>query len=71
MNDDHIWLAMRTFAKFYAILFTFKGQRKELCDTFTGNIQLCMGEFALSAGFNKLIVIRFRQFLKTLDLVKD
>ncbi|GJQ78457.1 hypothetical protein Trydic_g11576 [Trypoxylus dichotomus] len=71
MNDDHILLAMRSFAKFHAISFALKDQRKDLYETLKQNLQPSMGDLSATAGFHKMIVLAIQEFLKTLDPVDD
>lgn len=71
MNDEHILLALKTFAKFHAISYAFKDQKRDLFDSFTRDIQFCMNDLMLAGGFDKMLDAILRQFLKTLDPIED
>lgn len=71
INDSHFVLATKTFAKFHAVSFAFKDQKRELYDSFTKNIKKCLGEVMFTANFEKFLVASIQDFINILDPVED
>lgn len=66
MNDNHLRLLLKTFAKFHAISFAFKDQRKQVHDEFCKdrpNIFVCLRLIR----FEDVIAQTIRDFLKKMN----
>ncbi|KRT83015.1 phosphotransferase [Oryctes borbonicus] len=70
MNDSELKLVLRTFAKFHAISFGIKDQRRELHDSFC-NDHPCHYEVLKPIGLENFFAKGARDFVAKLDPVED
>lgn len=67
ISEEHVLLGLKTLAKFHAISFAFKDQKRKLYDTFVQNIECCTSDIFRQAGFDKLIGVYIQNLLDNLD----
>ncbi|GJQ78456.1 hypothetical protein Trydic_g11575 [Trypoxylus dichotomus] len=67
MDEEHIVLGLKTLAKFHAISFAFKDQKRKLHDTFVEGIQPCAAEIFKKGGFDKIIGAYIQNLLDSLN----